>query len=506
MYRFCKLISCILAPALVLSIGGCATKAQSGAVTPTAQSTSSTSSVSDSTLVGNFSLPYLTVPDFNPLLPASPQNEALWPLIYDCVSEPGLNYSPVMRLASSVTSSGTTATIQLKSGITFTDGSQLTGSDVAYSYNFVKSHAASPYNALLSNVSSISPQGLTVTLTLKSPDPLIANMLDIPIIKQNTGVTSNAIGSGRYSYKKDGVNASLSLNTKWYGGGASSFSKINLVNIPNSNAVMSSLAIGEINYVYSDSGGGPAPSSVNTETTSVNLNRLIFIGLNTKKPYLNNSHFRRALSFSIDRQQLVSQTYSNRAAAAVLPFNPSLSLLKSPSANDTTSDFTKASSELSLAGSAESLNASSFTLLVNQEDAVRVAAAKYIASCFAKAGINVSVKSVSFADYQNLIKSGNFDMYIGETALANDMDLSSLLAPGTASSFGMPENCGFYTAFKNWQAGTSSIGTAASAFTSEMPFIPLCYRMGTTSYTKGLTGVKAASDDIFYDFQNWSFK
>jgi peptide/nickel transport system substrate-binding protein len=506
MLRLKKLIACVLLPTLVMSFAGCNKKTQStvAAVSSTPQKSSS-QAVPATLLNGNLSLPYTSVPYLNPLLPASAQNEALWPLIYDCLSEPSANYSPVMRLASSVTSSGTTATVKLKSGITFTDGSSLTGKDVVYSLNFVKSHTNSPYNAALSNISAITAQGLTVTLTLKSPDPLIANMLDVPIIKQYSDIQSDAIGSGRYSYMKNGVNATLSINKKW-NGGSSAFSQISLINISESNAVMSSLAIGEVNYVFSDSGAGPAPAAVNTDTTSVNLNRLVFIGINTTKPHLNNPHFRRALSLSVDRGQLVSQTYSNRAAPSVLPFNPSLSILPASADKDITADYDTAASEMTIAGGAGSSSAAPLTLLVNQDDAVRVAAAKYVASCFGKAGVNVTVNSVPFSEYQSMISQGNFDMYIGETELANNMDISPLLAPGGASAFNVPANSATYAAFESWRAGSSNISEVISAFNNEMPFIPLCYRMGTTSYTRGLTGVTATSGDVFFDFEKWSYK
>lgn len=502
-----KTIACVLLSALVVSFTGCDKKTQVAvSATVSTPQKSSSSAASDTVFDGSFSLPYTSVPFFNPLLPASSQNEALWPLIYDCLCEPGTNYSPVMRLAASVTSSGTTATVNLKSGLVFTDGSSLTGQDVVYSLNFVKTHVGSPYNAALSNITSITAQGLTVTLTLKSPDPLIANMLNVPIIKKNSDIQGDAIGSGRYSYTKNGVNATLSINTKWYNGKSSTLSQISLVNIPDSNSIMSSLAIGEINYVYSDSGGGPAPTAVNTETASVNLNRLLYIGINTTKPHLNNAHFRRALSLSIDRKQLVSQTYSNRAAPSALPFNPSLSILPPQSEKVITADYDTATSEMTIAGGAGSSSAAPLVLLVNQDDAVRVAAAKYIASCFGKAGVNVTVSSVPFSQYQSMISQGNFDMYIGETELANDMDISPLLAPGGACAFDVPANSKTYAAFESWRAGSSKISAVASAFNSEMPFIPLCYRMGTTSYTSGLSGVMATSGDIFFNFENWGLK
>lgn len=501
--NFKKLAVCFLIPLMILSLGGC-NKNTKASVSSSAASQKTSSAASSNSAYLGFSLPYTDVAALNPLLPASNVNEELSPLIYDSLSEPDTSYNPVMRLASSITSSGTTVKIILKDGVKFSDGSNLTGSDAAYSLNFVKSHQDSPYYANLSNVNSISSDNNTVTLSLNNPDPLIANLLNIPIIKKNSDTAGNAIGSGKYTFSKNGVNAVLTLNSKWYGGNTSAFSSIPLVNIPDQSTINSCLEIDEINYVYTDNGSGSTPSFVNTKTTQVNLNRLIFVGINTNRQRLNNTHFRRALSLSIDRKLLSSQTYSNRAKPAALPFNPAFKLLPKQTAKDITADYNAVSSEITLAGGTGGTSASQLTILVNQENNVRVAVAKYIVGCFGKAGVNATVKAVPFTQYQQLISQGNFDLYVGEIQLADNMDISPLLAGGGSSAFGAPANSSTLSAFKSWQAGSSNFDSVVTAFNNEMPFIPLCYKIGSASYTNGINNVTATNSDIFFNFEKWT--
>ena len=133
-----KISSSVVLAAMLLSLAGCGSPSTGGSSSVSQTSSTAVSSslpVSTAvTTVGGFSLPYTTVPFINPLLPASQSNMALWPLMYDCLAEPDTSYNPVMALASAVNCSGTTATITLKSGVLFTDGAQLTASDVKYSY------------------------------------------------------------------------------------------------------------------------------------------------------------------------------------------------------------------------------------------------------------------------------------------------------------------------------------------------------------------------------------
>lgn len=490
--------------AMIFSLVGCGTNQSSSAE---AESSSAVSSVSSSTSssakpLKKLSLPYTTTPSLNPLLPTSQLNMALWPLIYDCLAEPDTNYNPVMQLASSVDCYGTTVVVKLKSGVHFTDGTTLKAQDVKYSYEFVLKHTDSPYYARLSNISSIEADGLTVTIALKSPDTLFANMLDVPIIKEGSDTSSNVIGTGRYVYSKDGVNAKLTANKNWYKGKTSAFNTISLVNIPYSDAVMSSLSIGEINYVYSDNGSGASTSATNSKNASVNLNQLVFVGLNTNKSHLNNAHFRRALSLSINRASLISQIYSNRALGCVLPFNPSWLQISAPTDAQLSSDFTTEASEMAAAGGTGTNT--SFTLLVNNDNSVRTAAANFIAGCFSKAGITVNVKAVSFADYNSMISRGDFDMYIGEIKLSNNMDIYPFLATGGSASYGCVSNSSTLAAFNAWRSGTKDIKSVTETFSAEMPFIPLCYRLGMVTYTNGLNGVETTDGDIFYNFENWN--
>lgn len=491
-----SLISVVMAVSVLFS--GC-NAAKSVSTSKTKTVSSSAASKSDS--LSSFSLPYTTVTNFNPLLPASKVNMALWPLMYDCLSEPDQNYNPIMRLADSITSNGTTVTIKLKSGIKFTDGTTLSAKDVIYTFKFVQTNTNSPYNSRLANVTSYTSSGNVITLTLKTPDPLIANMLDIPIIKANSDSNGNAIGTGRFKYSKNGVNAVLERNPNWYNGTASKFSKIDLVNIPSNDAIMPSLSIGETNFVYSDDGSGSSSSATNTKTCQVNINQMVYIGINSSKTHLDNNHFRRALSYSIDRNFLVTQYYSARASGCALPFNPKWSQLADQTKKGVSADFETALSEMQAAGNASGI---SLTLLVNQENTIRNSVGKYLVSCFNKIGINVTLKSVPFDQYNSLIQNGDFDMYLGEIKLANDMDISPLLASGGSAAFKAVSNSSALAAFNDWRNGTHDIKSAATALENEMPFIPLCFRTGTVSYTKGLSGVVSTDNDLFFNFEKWN--
>lgn len=479
--------------------------------------------------------------------------------MFDSLAEPDASYNPVMGLASSVDISGSTVTAHLRSGVKFTDGSSLTSRDVQYSFNMVRGDPASFFYQNVTDISGIStPDSQTVKFTLNTPDALFANLMNIPIIKYNTGSpgtaagdTSVPVGTGRYVFSNDYLNGTLTANKSWYKGSSPAFQTIRLVNLLNTSAALSSLKIGEINYLFSDSSGNGV-SAVGLGTAAVNLNQMVFLGVNavSSKAGLSNAHVRKAISLAADRGAIVTDVFSSRARASSLPFNPawaglpnaaagssgtsSASAASSSAASRTSGSAVSSGSSASAAVSASSgtsgsasfsaaaaeLAAAGYTvknpgipgspvlsygLLVNQDDSLMMSAAKTIAASLAKTGIAVTVDAQPTAAYASKLASGSFDLYLGQIRLTDDMDISPLFSGG-AAGYGALTQSSAQAAFTAWRAGTASLSGVIDAFNSETPFVPICYRMGSVSYTAGLKGTIAPTfSNIFHNEESWHF-
>ena len=62
---------------------------------------------------------------------------------------------------------GNTYVINVRSGVKWSDGTALTGADVAYSINLARKNAADPYSANVATVANATASGNTVTVTFK---------------------------------------------------------------------------------------------------------------------------------------------------------------------------------------------------------------------------------------------------------------------------------------------------------------------------------------------------
>jgi peptide/nickel transport system substrate-binding protein len=467
-------------------------------------------------------LPYALNKSINPFTANSMLNLMLSPLMFDSLCKPDESFKPVNILAASVTSNGNTVICKLVNA-KFTDGSQVTANDVQYSYTLATNQGPAGYfYSRVANIASITTQkNDTVIFTLKAPDLLFSNLLDIPIIKADSDKLpqTQLIGSGRYIYKKNGNNATLVYNKNWFHKASPQITTIQLIDMPDDTTIASSIEIGSIDYVLSDYGTG-TPMSISLGSNSINLNQIVYIGINSINPInsaLTDPHVRKAISLIINRKEIVKDVYSSHAIATVLPFNPSWDIAPKVADIDLVAEVDKAKSELALAGYNTKNSAGvftkteggvtstlDFTILVNKDANLRVTAAEKIANYLKNAGFNINVNEVDFASYTASIQTSAFDMYFGELKLTNNMNLSPFFVVGSAASFGIAPNSSFYTALTAYENNTAKLVDAATAFNNDTPFIPICYKIGAVSFPRTFfKNIVATNHDIFYNIEDW---
>lgn len=98
--------------------------------------------------------------------------------------------TPVDNLTAShaLSEGGRTLTLTLRDGITFSDGTPMTGADVAFSLDRARNRDLTPWADLLVSIDGVAAEGNTVTVTLKHPDPALLPMLT----SFNTAIVSKA--------------------------------------------------------------------------------------------------------------------------------------------------------------------------------------------------------------------------------------------------------------------------------------------------------------------------
>lgn len=480
---------------------------------------------------------YNETDSFNPYATTTKENKELGLLLFDPLITLGTDFEPIYKIAEDIALDGKTCTVKIKP-VLHSDGSRLSADDVVYSANLAR-ESKTVYASQLAGVSSITAvNGTTVVFTLKKSDPFFVNLLDFPIIKAGSesiksedNIILPPIGAGRYVL--DTESASLSPNPTYYGG-SQAIGSIKLINAPGRESIDHYVSSGVVSVCYNDFGDNTVPQMSGLKA-SVPLNNMVFIGINMSQWRLKNQYLRYAISSAVNRNEIVSEAYYGNGTVAEGPFNPlwehgkGFQTLESESNTQISVVNLEKIGYNGIDNEGFRLDSSgrriTLRLLVNSDNSARLVAGRLIAARLEKVGIEVTLDAVDYNTYLAKLARRDFDLYLGEIRLLNNMDLTELVTPGGSAAFGIaptvtPEQseeepaapssgitltsaravAGFYS-------GEYTIGDVASAFLSEMPVIPLLYRSGIAMFTPDMTEVPEVSvSDIFIDINNYSFK
>lgn len=523
-----RIVCFVLGLCLIFSLSCC--KKQ-----PEGQTSSSAVSQSQKGKQQKFNLIYSFGDTFNPYAAKTAHNRQICKLLFDPLVKTDNQYKPELFLAESVSIDGMVCTVKIKSA-TFSDGSQVTASDIVYSYSLAKESVTSGYvHSLYEVVSAAAVDSRTVQFNLSQHDPYFANLLDFPIVKSGTvGLTDSdsvelaPIGCGRYILSAD--RQKLQLNESYYGE-KGNIAEISLMNAPDTESVTHYVEVGKVDMYYTDVSDGNIVR-MSGKRQDVNLNSLVYIGINSSYGLLNNKETRYAISSAINRSEICQGAYFNTATAANGFFNPlfedtkPMQTLSSVPNEQIIVENLKQIGYNSMDAEGYYINSSgnrlSFTLLVNSENQSRLLAAKMISQQCRAAGIEIKVQERSYEQYLQALSSGGFQLYLGEVKILPNMDMSGLVVPGSSAAYGVTAEAEEITdeteqtvekgnvcarMMASYHRGECTIGDVAGALITEMPQIPVCYRNGLLFYSSKVTsGVEASASDIFYSIEKYTFK
>ena len=495
-----KRLSLILAVLILLCLTGCDTSPETENPNPDTTPTV-TQDESDDTTKREIALAYSHDDTFNPFSTATEVNGQLTGLLYEGLAAISDGFAPTTALAAKIEKTDDThLTVTLRKGAVFSDGSKVTPEDVTASFKAAKK--SDRYRRLLENVSSASEREQTVVFTLSSADPNAKACLIFPVVKADT-LTDKAgeapIGTGPYVVKSTKTGHQLKKNPQYTAD--LPYQTVSLRHLPNRTARQHGVASGEISYCYDDLSEGDIPR-LSGANRSVEMNDLVYLGMNTTKGKLKDATVRQALSQLIDRQEVVTTTYTGWATASAYPFHPKWKSMKDKT-GDTAVDTDGALSLLEEAGAtAKTGDRLELELIYSIGRADRAKIADTIRTQLEVAGIEITTVPLEEEEYLERLKAGKYDLYVGEIRLTADHSLRPLLMGGDAS-YGIDKAGQAAKVYKEYLSGDKKLTEFLKVFSQDMPYIPLCWRDGIAAFDRRLTAVTPTGYDPYAGFAGW---
>lgn len=482
----------------------------------------SLSSITDSFKSNTLTL-FMPTPDtLDPIHTIQTSNMKIYDLIYDSLIYIDSDFKVVPQLSESCTVSADCKSIvfTLKSGVTWHDGTPFTSKDVEYTLSLLLSpYYEGPYAQNVSLISSLEVNDdLHFTIFLKRPYAPILSLLTFPIVPSHiTNINENPCGTGQYKFSEYQIKSHLILtkNTLWQLGDIPIEATVRVNILDNIDDIASILNLGEISAETISAAEIPKTGIIDSmqqfRYSSFNYE---FIGFNHSNPVFSDSSVRHGISAAINRESLLNDVYFGNGRITNCPIHPSAYFYNKEVDN---SDYIKdkyltilsengwsvnANGIFSKAYDDESLYSINATLLVNDDNPLRVRLANLISKMLSECGMKISVEAVPFEDYYKRIEEGKFSMFIGGIDFSADFDLSNLL-PSTLKESKI--NYLFYTSEK-MDTVLSKIDVAVSTvdiknaylefeyvFTNDLPCIGLFFTDNILLCSNRIEGAKTPS-------------
>ena len=427
----------------------------------------------------------------------------------DLVFEKLVRITPDMdldyRLAESIVSAEGRVVITPRAGCVFADGTPVTAQDILASLQAAQ--ASAMYGGRFASVTAMRVSEGTVVLELAAPDSLFAYLCDIPVMKAGETGLAAPTPSGRYAYG-EGADLLVANPLAPFEAGEGP-AEIQLWPVAGYDELVSSFSQGQVD-LYDALTDTDATGSLSSQQSFYRTNELVFLGVNSasEKPLLATATGRTVLSRMTDRRALAQESFYSRAYPATGIINSFYPCVRDAQVIQAAAETDGLAALMEALGYRMDPMTGYYADAAGQRLEVRLLvytgsvykryAANLLRQQWGEAGVYVQLEEQdNFDQYKEQVLSGQFELYIGEVKMYNNMDIAPFLA-GEALSAGLAQNEELPAARDAFRLDAAAGGALEQAFADLMPLVPLLWQNGTVVSSRNVSGVSASVSGVFY--------
>ena len=434
------------------------------------------------TPITSFALPYLQGVTLDPITCPDGMQQTLGALLYEGLFVLDESFAPQNVLCSRYEHNDdcTSYTFYLRDGVSFSDGSSLTASDVLATLR--RAQESERYSARFANVASMRASNGALIVNLTRADSAFPALFDIPIVKSGSEKNTVPLGTGPYLFVTDSDGACLKQNPDWRSDGTLPFERIELRAVKDADTASYLFSSREVHLLSADLTSSTGDlRSADTALTDYATAHMIYLGATIKTGYL-----------------------AGHAEAARFPLSPHSSLYPTEMASTLASPDLAAA--LESAGVTES-RPRTVTILVSESDSFKVSIADYLSRTLSTDVLTVSVRSLPWSDYLTALQNGNFDLYLGEVRLTANWDISSLARTGGALNYGRyaDEQCNTLLDAFSLNETDQTARALYRYLAQSAPIAPIAFKTASVLTPSGLIdGLNPTVSSPFYGIEGWT--
>lgn len=466
----------------------------------------------------------------NPLISNNKEILNIDKLIFEPLINITKDYKLEMCLATECSKiSETSYVIKIDNNKRWQDGSSLVAKDIQFTIDRLK-EGKSVYSYNVEKVNDIEIlDSSTIRINLIEPVPFFEYNLTFPILPNNYYIgedfyttTKTAIGTGMYKISTiDANNIVLEKNEKWWNKQKQD-SKIETINIKifsEIGEIYNSFKLGNIdmfntsNYDLENYIG-----TIGYAKHEYKGRKFEYLAFNCQDNILKNVEIRKAISYAIDKTNILGAVYNNNGYVAHFPLDYGNYLYTD---NSVSSGYNQEQSKKVLQDNGweyknnrwqktQDYNTSriNLTLTVNRDDTSRLALAENIKASLGQVGINVTINKVSTENYNSILQNKNYQMILTGVYNSYSPNLETFFGNNNLQNYNNNELNSILEEVKNINDENllkEKYNKIVEIYNNDMPFLSLYRSKSTVIRSQNLAGEISPNNYFsYYNFYTWS--
>ncbi len=453
----------------------------------------------------------------NPLTANNITNRVLFSLIYQGLFAVSNEREPMPILCShyQVSSDNRIYTYYIDKDARFSDGTPVTANDVLATYESARKSMY--YKGRFVHVGAIETvidenlgeEGVKFTLNTAYQD--FSMLLDVPILKASQLEDDFPLGSGPYVFNENGGNWTLNRLPNWWCNQKIPVRAevIKLMEINDQATFRDEFEFGDVGLAVANPlSDSFAEYRCDFELWNVDNGYFMYLGLNIlSSDYFKddkNMNLRKSLTYALNREKIIEENFRGMAYPATLLASPGSPYYNQSLAERYAYDDLKF---LEKAGGFQPLkddkhNDRKLRLLVNCDDSARLRTARDIAHTLTDLGIptgTLEYGSETNVTYEQVLRSLNWDLYLGKTRLSPNMDLTPFFNGYGALTVGGMTSDKLYGMCRETLADRGNYYNLHQLVAEDGRIIPLLFGYDAVYAKRGeFDGLAPSRDNVFF--------
>lgn len=465
----------------------------------------------------------------NPILSNNKNVQDISKLIFEPLVNLSSDYKAEPCLAKEWAKQGNSYLIKLRENVKWTSGQRFTAEDVQFTIDKLKS-MQSIYSSNVQHVIGVDiVDDYTIRINLDSQIPFFEYNLTFPILSSeyyetqdfvNTEKNKSPVGTGKY--KISNVESSyiiLEKNKSWWNKDINIDLEKIIINLYSSaGELYNSFKIGNIDMIATSNNNlQEYIGTIGYSSKEMKGRDHTFIALNTQNYFLSKLEVRKAISYSIDKENIVSGIFNNKCFTSSFPLDYGNWLCQE---QDVSSGYNLEQAKQLLVDNGWSYKSKywqktenyktqklSLNFLVKASNNNNVAVAENIKQQLESQGIRINIIKASDDQYKNNIETKNYDMAICNITVSPSPNLDTYFGENNFANYTSEE----LTNIRNEISNTNDENIIKEKYKrlieiykTEMPYISLYFNKYIVAYNSALGGeIRPNWFSQFYNVETW---